>query len=256
MTTSLSLSIPVLKTPSMIQIGNKIFKNEAGGDKLNLVFWNPKEAFPSIGIGHFVWKPSNASVSFLPDVFSEFLNFCTEKGVIFPSWLQKNKKCPWSSREDFMQRIKMGCDVRKLRSFLFFHKRIQTEFIIVNFLENLPKVIYSLPQAMQEPAIEYCNLLLSTPEGCFALIDYNHFKGPGLGKHPEYNNQAWGLKQVLEGALDKDWRNQPLDTYIESAKSTLANRVENAPIDKREIERSFIKGWFNRLDRYKDSTDV
>ena len=64
MTTTLSLSVPVLKTSSMLQIGNKIFENEAGGDRDKLVFWNPKEEFPSIGIGHFVWIPSNASVSF------------------------------------------------------------------------------------------------------------------------------------------------------------------------------------------------
>jgi hypothetical protein len=251
----------------MLQIGNKIFKSETGGDKSKLVFWNPKEAFPSIGIGHFIWMPSNRSVSFLQDVFSEFLNFCAEKGVVFPAWLQKNQKCPWVSRGDFMSRMEGGsglCDVKKLRSFLFFHKRIQTEFILVNFLKNLPKVIESLPGPMQEPATEYCNLLLSTPEGCFALIDYNHFKGPGLENHPEYNNKGWGLKQVLERvvkrihgeAFDGDWLKEPLDIYIESAKDTLTNRVENAPIHKREIERSFIEGWFNRLDRYKDSTDI
>ena len=31
-------------------IGEKIFKNEAGGIKSNLVYWNESENFPSLGI--------------------------------------------------------------------------------------------------------------------------------------------------------------------------------------------------------------
>lgn len=35
-------------------VAEKIFKNEAGGKKEELVYWNSGEDFPSLGIGHFI----------------------------------------------------------------------------------------------------------------------------------------------------------------------------------------------------------
>ena len=40
-------------------IADKIFHNEAGGVKNNLVYWNTGENFPSLGIGHFIWYKEN-----------------------------------------------------------------------------------------------------------------------------------------------------------------------------------------------------
>ena len=36
-------------------VADRIFKNEAGGKKENIVYWNTGEDFPSLGIGHFIW---------------------------------------------------------------------------------------------------------------------------------------------------------------------------------------------------------
>ena len=36
-------------------VADKIFKNEAGGKKEDIVYWNTGEDFPSLGIGHFIW---------------------------------------------------------------------------------------------------------------------------------------------------------------------------------------------------------
>jgi hypothetical protein len=157
-----TLNLPSLNTLSLAKIGNKVFMNETSGNKNKLVFWNHKEEFPSMGICHFVWLPPDCNISFLTDTFSIFLEFCTAKGVIIPSWLQKNQKCPWKDRADFVrsETHSESWQMRKVRAFLSFHARLQTEFIIVNFLRSLPAVIDKLPEPMR--GIEYCNLLLNT----------------------------------------------------------------------------------------------
>ena len=39
-------------------LGNRIWKNECAGSVAGLVSWNDGEAFPSLGIGHFIWYPA------------------------------------------------------------------------------------------------------------------------------------------------------------------------------------------------------
>ena len=38
----------------------------------------------------------------------------------------------------------------------------------------------------------------SSPQGCYALVDYVNFKGEGVLSTERYRGQGWGLLQVLE----------------------------------------------------------
>jgi hypothetical protein len=70
------LRVPILDSRDLSNIGDKIFFNETSRKIENLVFWNAKEKFPSLGIAHFVWLPKNYDQGIpLGDVFSEFLTF-------------------------------------------------------------------------------------------------------------------------------------------------------------------------------------
>ena len=40
------------------ELGQRIWKNECAGSVQGLVSWNEGEAFPSLGIGHFIWYPA------------------------------------------------------------------------------------------------------------------------------------------------------------------------------------------------------
>ena len=45
-------------------ISKKIYANECGSLEKNLLFWNKKEDFPSLGIGHFIWYPEGVDPGF------------------------------------------------------------------------------------------------------------------------------------------------------------------------------------------------
>jgi len=44
-----------LSREQLLAVAEKIFQNETGGVRNNLVDWNDGENFPSLGIGHFTW---------------------------------------------------------------------------------------------------------------------------------------------------------------------------------------------------------
>ena len=72
-------------------------------------------------------------------------------------------------------------------------------------------------------------------------------KGEGLKGVASYNNQAWGLKQVLENMKGTSIGHDALVEFSNSAKYVLTRRVQNAPRD----ESQWLKGWYNRVDTYK-----
>src|ERR1700687_10012 len=67
-------------------IGMRVWKNEAGQKYDLLVFWNPKESFPSLGIAHFIWYPAGKT-DIYTQTFPDLLDYFTQKGIILPAWL-------------------------------------------------------------------------------------------------------------------------------------------------------------------------
>lgn len=225
--------------------GEKLFQNEAGGKLENLVFWSEKELFPSVGIAHFIWIPSHLNTSF-KDSFGPFLSYCEKNGIGLPEWIGKTKEHPWKDRTDFLNDQERPA---LLKQFLQDHFAIQFQYVLEQFFHVLPTLLKSLKEEYPE-AEEYVGTLLATPKGFFALYDYVSFKGMGLYPQASYGGINWGAKQVLERALQMNWKEEPLHSFIQAAKDTLQNRVNHAPEEKKEIEKSYLKGWFARLDRY------
>ena len=69
-------------------IGYRIYLNECSGKTENLTYWNSKEPFPSMGMGHFIWYATNYD-SPLGDSFSKMLFFYEQNGIKLPSWIKK-----------------------------------------------------------------------------------------------------------------------------------------------------------------------
>jgi hypothetical protein len=63
----IAVLLPLLSAPAKSEtvsaasheiIGKKVWANECDGKVEGLTSWNGGEAFPSLGIGHFIWYPA------------------------------------------------------------------------------------------------------------------------------------------------------------------------------------------------------
>ena len=91
--------------PDQLQIiGQKIFQNETGGKVNNLIFWSENEAFPSLGVGHFIWFPAGRSLGFT-ESFPEMIRYLQASGAAVPDWLSEQITIGalWDSREQLEQ---------------------------------------------------------------------------------------------------------------------------------------------------------
>ena len=218
------------------KISEKIWKNECGGTLDGLTHWNQGEDFGSFGIGHFIWYPQNKQGPF-EETFPSLLAFLQREGVDLPAWLKTAKGCPWISRKLFYKEISSPKMVA-LRQLLLETRHLQAQFI-ANRLEK--KLLETHPKNLH-----IFNQLTKDPKGLYALIDYLNFKGAGTSASERYENQGWGLLQVLEGIPPNSAT--PLPDFVKSAKKVLMQRVENAPPER--DEQRWLKGWLNRVESY------
>ncbi len=229
-----------LSKEQLIEIGTKVWRNESNCNPDKLLFWNPKEEFPSFGIGHFIWLPCSCSAKF-EQTFPALIDFMRTKKINAPTWVEITH-FPWNNREDFLNK-KNDRELIELQKLLLETIDVQAEFMIHRLRQTLQNDTIKNNRKLQKQA----QLLLQTPRGTFALIDYVNFKGTGLSSEEQYRNQGWGLVQVLEkmNAANSD---QAVEQFITSAKNVLTLRVSNSPATKNEAQ--FLPGWINRVNRY------
>ena len=96
---------------------------------------------------------------------------------------------------------------------------------------------------MEQRLLEIANS--EAPLGLYALIDYLHFKGSGLNNSERYQQQGWGLQQVL---LQMRSDANSLQDFVIAAKQVLQRRVANAPAERNE--QRWLRGWHNRVESY------
>jgi hypothetical protein len=66
--------------------------------------------------------------------------------------------------------------------------REQTEFIMLRLQNALPKMLSAAGRAKRSGVESNFNVLLSSPEGTYAMIDYVNFKGEGTNPTERYRN--------------------------------------------------------------------
>lgn len=226
------------------KIGNMIWKNECGGTFEGLTHWNKGENFASLGIGHFIWYPTQKREKF-EETFPRLLKFFQQEGVSLPAWLEKTQGCPWNSREEFYENIQSP-EMKNLRQFLFDTKGLQAIFIANHFERTIIQIFENGSKEEKEKITVIFHRLLKETNGLYAMIDYLNFKGAGTSSKEVYQEQGWGLLQVLQRIPPSSTK--PLNDFVDAAKAILSQRVKNSPPEKHE-ER-WLKGWFNRLDTY------
>jgi len=225
-----------------LEIGKKIWQNEGNGKPENLIVWNKSEDFPSLGIGHFIWYPENVEHSFqesFPDLVSHI-----SKTREIPQWLKENQDAPWQSRQEFLDNINSN-HTRQLRRFLEDTTAEQTQFIVLRLEAALPKILKTIKSGfVREKVRTNFYHVAMQKNGIYALVDYVNFKGEGISPKERYNDQGWGLLQVLENLRGNT--DNLMQEFVESADQRLTRRVANAPRD----ESMWLAGWRKRLQTY------
>lgn len=223
-------------------IGQKIWQNEGLGKIENLTVWNQGEAFPSFGIGHFIWFPQGVEEPFT-ESFPQLIRHLA-KTIPLPDWLTKTSDAPWPTRESFYANIN-SAETNSLRRLLHHSIPQQVEFIVQRMEAALPKMLAALPTTAQRDHVQrQFYRVAQQPGGVYALIDYVNFKGEGVAVKERYKGQGWGLLQVLENMSDET---EALSDFVRAADSVLSRRVQNAPRD----ESRWLPGWRNRLQTYR-----
>ena len=111
--------------------------------------------------------------------------------------------CPWNSRAEFF-RARQTTEMKQLRQFLADTVDLQAEFMVNRLETALPKMLDEAAPADRENVRRQFERVASTPQGCYALVDYVNFKGEGVLHTERYRGQGWGLLQVLEGMTQSD----------------------------------------------------
>ena len=229
-------------------IGEKIFKNEAGGIKKDLVYWNKGENFPSLGIGHFIWYKQGEPGIF-EESFPQLVEFLKSKNVKLPKIMTENKYSPWKDRQELINlKTKKNPDIEELTNFLYDNKDLQIMFIFKRLEASLEKMM--AVSSNKENVRKQFYRVASSPNGLYPLIDYVNFKGEGTNPKERYNGQGWGLLQVLENMKGTETGKAALTEFSNSAKFVLQRRVNNS--DPSKNERKWLQGWFNRCNTYSE----
>lgn len=221
---------------------NDLFKKECGSQISNLLFWNTKENFPSLGIGHFIWRLQKDN--FRTERFRPFLTFLKKRKYQLPHWLENTPTCPWPNRESFYQAIDQSDPrILDLKNLIENTQNEQAEFIVYLTNEELD-VIFSCASSKGRWALKE---LLKEKKGQLAILDYINFKGSGLNPNERYEGKGWGVLQVIELMGENPLKKNVTQSFALAAIQLLEERVEHSPMQR---ERPFLIGWIKRCQSY------
>jgi len=227
-----------------LEIGKKIFQNEAGGKIPFLTHWNDGEDFASLGIGHFIWYHAGAPGPFT-ESFPPLVSFLEAKGVAVPAWLKG--PCPWTSKDEFFKDFH-SAKMDALRKLLEDTIPQQARFAAKRLEDALPKLLDGMTKAEQDKITARFYAVAEDPNGVYALVDYVNFKGEGISPTERYHDLGWGLRQALQEMKDAPAGKDATAAFAAAADFVLTRRVSNAPPERHE-ER-WLPGWRKRLKTY------
>ena len=252
----LELKLPELSAADFEWIAARIYQNEAMGQSRYLTYWGEGEDFPSFGIGHFIWFPADIDAPF-DEMFPQMASFVREHSpddISYPLWMAGLVPfdAPWPDKQQFDQAWSSP-DMVQLRDWLEATGHIQARFIVATFEKRWRGL--ELPSEQKQMMTALLQRLAASANGLFAIIDYYNFKGLGLNPRERYQDQGWGLIQVLleTDRLDKEYGGckDLVELFRRSAADRLALRVELSPPERGE-ER-WLEGWLNRLQGYVEN---
>lgn len=250
---SIELELPPLSDSDYNWIAARIYQNEAAGQSRYLTYWGEGEDFPSFGIGHFIWFPANVDAPFdemFPDMVA-FVQQHSPANVALPVWMRDLEpfNAPWPDKQKFDEAWP-SAEMTELREWLEATGQQQARFIVANFERRW--LTLDLPAERKQPMTTMLQSLADSAEGLFAIIDYYNFKGLGVNSRERYQQQGWGLVQVLETMARADDGDCAylVEMFAQAAASRLRLRVELSPAERNEAR--WLEGWLTRLKGYTE----
>ena len=234
-------STVALSDSQALEIGRRIWKNECAGTVSGLTSWNKGEEFPSLGIAHFIWYPAGHTGPF-EESWPGLARFLKTQGVPVEDWMLG--ACPWKNRDAFMADLD-GPRLTALRAMLSKTVAAQARYAAMRMEAALPKMLAATTPAQRAKIETNVRRVAAEPLGFYALMDYVNFKGEGVNPAERYNDQGWGLLQVLE---TMPATGKALPEFARAADAVLTRRVQNAPPARNEAK--WLPGWRNRLQTY------
>jgi len=246
-----NLTKPKLSTYELNTIANRIYMNETSGNPEHLMFWSKNEVFPSLGIGHFIWYPKGVPQRF-DQTFPAMIQYYMDNHVKIPSWLKSARKtgAPWVNRAAF-ERARNDPQFKELKYLLMNTKALQTQFFFDRLTASIPEIAKEVAPQYRDHIVKSYNALAQTKGGWYPLIDYINFKGKGIKDTERYNNQGWGLLQVLQAMRPVAVGPNALREFSRAASLTLQRRIRNS--DPAKNEKRWLKGWMARTNAYATS---
>lgn len=247
-----------------------IYQNETGCDISKMVYWSKQEAFPSLGIGHFIWFPKNTDMN-VKQIFPDVANYIKnnkDKKLKLPQLLELKDltQTPWVNRKAFLAGNQN--QIQELREFLSKPEviKLQAQFMLSNLKQNLYKILaatqYESGESSYKQMVEDIRVLTSNQEGLFSLADYLAFKTEGIDKRysTATGKFTWGLKDVLENIHKFKSKNCKLGkekclavAFANSAQFVLDRRGDNdskwGPDYQKKIKNWANTSWKNRINK-------
>ena len=230
-----------LSNKQALEIGKRIWANECAGTTMGLTSWNKGEAFPSLGIAHFIWYPHGKRGPF-EESWPGLAKYLASNGTDVAPWMLG--ACPWETRAAFVGDLE-GPRLTQLRNLLSKTIAIQARYAALRLESALPKILQSASPAKTSQVRANFERVAAEPLGFYALMDYVNFKGEGINLTERYNGEGWGLLQVLENMRPSA---PALPAFARAADEILTRRVKNSPPARNEAQ--WLPGWRNRLQTY------
>ena len=136
----------------------------------------------------------------------------------------------------------------KFRKFLKDTIDIQTDYIVARAQVSLIEILNSCDDKEKKQLTKKAQVLVNSYNGVYAIVDYVNFKGTGLSPKERYNDQGWGLKQVLQSMSDDITQENALSEFATACEKMLDLRVTNAKPLKNEGK--WLEGWKKRVRIY------
>jgi hypothetical protein len=229
-----------------LEVGKKIWKNEAGLSVERLTHWNEGENFASLGIGHFIWYKKGEPGPFV-ESFPGLLERIAASGRALPAWLKGRPYCPWTDKADFDAQFH-SARTNELRALLADTIGLQARYAADRVEAALPKLLAAAAPADRPKLQARFDRVASVSNGVYALMDYVNFKGEGIAPTERYKGQGWGLLQVLELMDDAAPGMPSVEAFARGADAALTRRVANS--DPARNEARWLPGWRKRLKTY------
>jgi hypothetical protein len=136
--------------------------------------------------------------------------------------------------------------MKQLRQFLADTVDLQAQFLVDRLQHALPKMLDETAPSNRARVQQRFERVAGSGQGAYALVDYVNFKGEGVLHTERYNDQGWGLLQVLAEMRSAD--GDPATEFARAARAVLTRRVHNSPPARNESR--WLPGWINRVNSY------